>query len=635
MVAVVVGNLGDRSYVAILWLALSYLPMLGAGVLIAAVRPRSPLGWLLLVVTMSLQLGALTTAMVTHSDLAAGSEEWWAWAGDLLWWLGFPVLPLVVLHVPDGRLASSRWRAVIIAWASCWAVMGLGILVARSPFGLADPPGPLLAVVEAASIGVLATFVAALAGLVLRYRAGDRRRRRSLAWPLGTVAVGIVGLLVTTALDLGDDSPVTQGVIACFTLALPLALCVGALGDNLPGIDRVAGRALVYALSALFLTGLYVAVVVSVGGVLGASETGVVAVLATAGVAVLFAPVRDLIGSVLDRRLFGDISDHGAAVLRLGRAFGDGDGDGDGGDLARSLAQAVAEAVASPYVALRTPDAAVEHGQCVEPTEHRELVWAGGSVGSLTVSMPGRRRRGQDPAVLIDALCPFLAAALGAASAADRARESRAEILSAIENERRRIRRDLHDGLGPSLAGIGLGLDTIHNLVEVDPDEFDVPAVQGLVNRLRDDVTDAYDDVRLLVRGLRPPTLDALGLAGALRAQVDRLMPREGSLNVVLDLDEKLDALPPGVELAAYHIAMEAITNVVRHSDGHLCDVRLRRGRELELDVRDDGRGLGVAHRPGVGLVSMRERCEQLGGRFSIGPSHGRGTLVTARLPIE
>ena len=215
-----------------------------------------------------------------------------------------------------------------------------------------------------------------------------------------------------------------------------------------------------------------------------------------------------------------------------------------------------------------------------------------------------------------------IAPAVDALRLAAELQHSREGIVSAREEERRRIRRDLHDGLGSALAGIALTLEAARNSAGTDADE--------LVEDAREQTQAAVADVRRIVRGLRPPALDDLGLAGALRAHADKLAP----LQVDFDLDAELTMLSAAVELAVYHIAGEALTNVVRHARAQTCRVTLRRhGSELVVHVEDDGRGLPETVEPGVGLQSMQERAEELGGRFSLGQSSRGGVLVEVRLP--
>jgi signal transduction histidine kinase len=204
---------------------------------------------------------------------------------------------------------------------------------------------------------------------------------------------------------------------------------------------------------------------------------------------------------------------------------------------------------------------------------------------------------------------------------------SRERLVTAREEERRRIRRDLHDGLGPTLAGIALNLDTARGLIERDP-----AAGEALVHRLRDEAQSAIADIRRLVYELRPPALDELGLAGAIGEQACRLS--SNGLVVSVEGPDELPPLPAAVEVAAYRIALEALTNAARHAGARRCTVSIAVDDALELEVTDDGQGIGAGRRVGVGVRSMQERAAELGGICTIEPAAFAGTSVRARLPL-
>ncbi|WP_448625129.1 histidine kinase [Geodermatophilus sp. URMC 64] len=193
------------------------------------------------------------------------------------------------------------------------------------------------------------------------------------------------------------------------------------------------------------------------------------------------------------------------------------------------------------------------------------------------------------------------------------------------EDERARLRRDLHDGLGPSLSGVVLGLDAVAATVRTDPD-----AAERVVGRLREEAERAVDEVRRIIDALRPSALDGQALVPALRARAAGVA---GRLAVDVEAPEPMPALPPDVEAAAYRIVDEAVNNVVRHSGAAHCLVRVSVGPDLVLEVRDDGCGLPDRPRDGVGLTSMRQRAEELGGSFAV-RSGGDGGAVVVRLPV-
>jgi signal transduction histidine kinase len=233
---------------------------------------------------------------------------------------------------------------------------------------------------------------------------------------------------------------------------------------------------------------------------------------------------------------------------------------------------------------------------------------------------------------LLDALARQAGPAVHAARLTLDLVASRERLIVAREEERRRIRRDLHDGLGPTLAAIGLRAEAAADLAPGDPE-----AAERLLTELREDVDRAIGDVRRLVDGLRPPALDQLGLVGALEAEAARLAP-----GAVLQVERAtpLPDMPAAVEVAAYRIAVEAMTNAARHAGARACRVRVAAtdggsyGPALEIEVVDDGQGLPEAVRPGIGLGSMRERAAEVGGTCVIEPRAGGGVRVHATLPL-
>ena len=211
-------------------------------------------------------------------------------------------------------------------------------------------------------------------------------------------------------------------------------------------------------------------------------------------------------------------------------------------------------------------------------------------------------------------------------------RRSRERLVTTREEERRRLRRDLHDDLGPTLAGLTFGLVAARRLVPEKPEE-----ASSLLSRLERQAQEAVVGIRRVAHGLRPPALDDLGLVAAVRQQVEAYgSPGARGLDLSVEAPEPVPALPAASEVAAYRIAQEALANVARHAGARTCRVRLsERKGALEVEISDDGRGIGAGAGSGVGLLSMRERAEELGGTCEILPNPGGGTRVLARLPLE
>jgi signal transduction histidine kinase len=300
--------------------------------------------------------------------------------------------------------------------------------------------------------------------------------------------------------------------------------------------------------------------------------------------------------------------------------------------LLSSLADTIATALRLDHVAIDVLgsagwDRVAEHGEPVAGDEDLVLATGDQVVGRLVVGCSGSALGGRDREVLSDVV-PHVTLAVGLVRLTSDLRRSRLAVVTAQEEERRRLRRDLHDGVGPTLTGISLALHTVvRRMRRGGADEYDV----SLLDRLAGEVDRSVGDVKRIVRDLRPTALDDQSLVAAL-AEFARTF--EGLIDVRLDLPEAGPALPAAVEIAVYRIATEALTNVVRHASASACRLRLDIADNVELDVRDDGVGISSVHPSGVGLAAMRERAAQLGGTLVITSLEPHGTRVHASLPV-
>jgi two-component system NarL family sensor kinase len=304
----------------------------------------------------------------------------------------------------------------------------------------------------------------------------------------------------------------------------------------------------------------------------------------------------------------------------------------DPGDLLPAMVEVVAAALRAPYVSVQlqhglTTRETARVGEPVHGAEHLPLLFHGERVGSLVV---GFRTRGESFGPGDRALLAEVAARAGAVAYAIRIAEdledARRLATTASAEERRRLRRDLHDGLGPLLAGAGLAVEGLRR--STPPDD---PSTEAL-RRVGEQIQSATGEVRRILDALRPGALDDLGLVGAIREHLVRL--GESGTQAALDADD-VGPLPAAVEQAAYLVALEGVTNVVRHADAEHCTVRIHRDRAvLDVIVDDDGRGLTDGYVSGVGIASMRARTDEVGGTVTIGPAHPSGTRLHARLPV-
>ena len=305
--------------------------------------------------------------------------------------------------------------------------------------------------------------------------------------------------------------------------------------------------------------------------------------------------------------------------------------------------KAIAEAMKLPYAAIESErdgmfEVAAATGDPVEDAVRLPLVYRGELVGRLVLGQrAGEAGFTSADHRLLEDLARQVSVAVHATRLTDEAlrlsadlQASRGRLVTAREEERRRLRRDLHDGLGPQLASLTMKAEAARDLLDVDPARSKV-----LLEDITAQTQEAVTDVRRLVYGLRPPALDDLGLLGALRAQTAR--GDHNGLHVSVEAPEELAPLPAAVEVAVYRIVQEALTNAARHAGARNCTIHIATDDDkstLRLEIADDGRGISEDRSAGVGLASMRERASELGGTCKVQALPEGGTRVEAVLPL-
>ncbi|MFI5914099.1 sensor histidine kinase [Dactylosporangium sp. NPDC051541] len=605
-----------------------------AGWPIAWHRPGNVVGWLLLAGGICYALSAAGYALLAAGAAPGEHGAGWRVVATLTnvgWtWVISLVLPVVLLVFPDGRLLGRGWRWVVLA-AVADAVAFAATAVAPADtlsgkLGVRGYPAAassdLTVFAGVTSVLGFGVYGAAVLSLVLRYRRGDERVRRQLLWLLLAALVMVTTFVVSDVLRV-------EGWWSIFVVALvPIAISVAVLRHQLLDIRLVISRSVLYLLLttavvagyALLVTGLDAVVRREVG--LGSS------VLATLVVAAGFNPVRVWLQHRLDRVFYGARHDPVRAIAEIGERIGAIDATGLDG---------VLEAVCR---VLRLPSAAIV-------AQHRELATYGAPpplrrsvplqqggehVGELIVGLrPGEARLDPADERILALVSTSIAVAVHATALAEALGRTREALVTAREEERRRLRRDLHDGLGPALTGVVLQADTARRIALTDPQR-----AAEVMAQLRVQTTAAIDDIRRLVNELRPPALDGLGLLGALREHAEVLSQRtDGSpLRVTVAATGPLPDLPAAVEVAAYRIATEALNNITRHSTATTATIRLDTDNAtMTLEISDNGGG-SRPWQPGVGLTSMRERVAELGGHCCAGAG-ASGGQVRVTLPLQ
>ena len=564
---------------------------------------------------------------------------------DFLHFLGAASFSLFLYLFPNGRFVPrwTRWVALVwIAWQATRHVF---------PNWHLNPEAWYLwtsAVVWPVALGTVAY------AQVYRYRrVSNAAQRQQIKW----VVLGIVSAIsvfVATSLALGAFAPVPTssrslaahliGYALIYTamLLIPLSIGIAVLRYRLYDIDLVINRTLVYGALTACVVLLYVLVVGGLGALLQVQGSLIFSLIATGLAAVMFQPLRDRLQRGVDRLIYGERDNPYAVLSRLGERL---ESTLAPDAVLPAVTRTLREALKLPYaeIQLRRKEGFETAAVVGDPGENAlslPLVYGGETVGRLVVGpRAGDESFGPTELRLLEDLAHQIGAPAHAALMTDEAlrlsadlQRSRERLVEAREEERRRLRRDLHDGLGPQLSSQALTIDAAIALMRRNPE-----AAEKLLLELKTDAQDAVTDIRRLVYGLRPPALDDLGLLGALRESAAQYGAK--GLDVRVEAPESLPPLSAAVEVACYRIAQEALTNVARHANANACTIYLaiEDSDVLCVEVRDDGRGMpepGENTAAGVGLTSMRERATELGGSLVIEPLPEGGTSVGARLPL-
>jgi len=557
---------------------------------------------------------------------------------------------IILYTFPDGRFVPrwTRWAAVAVLISSISAN-----LLTETPLNFTNLPGLWGSLPDRILLAI------GLFALTYRYlRAADAIQKQQIKW----IAAGMIPLALfyfahylIYQTQLLANLPWTPRLTFVFEMALEppwyvaqilFAACIGfsVLRYRLWDIDIVINRVLVFGSLTLLTMAGYLAVVTALGSLFRGISDPLVFFIATGLVAFLFQPLRQRLQRGVNRLMYGDRDDPYAVLTRLSDTL---QHSAAPTMVLPSLAATIKQALKLPYVAIQIRQdgqeqmvAAVGKPQAEEI--HFPVVYQSEAVGSLLVAP---RARNEDFSKTDRLLLETIARQAGAAVQAVRLHadliRSRAEIVTAREEERRRLRRELHDGLGPILASQTLKMAAVRQWVRQSPER-----AETMIDDVIQQNETTVSEIRRLVYGLRPPALDELGLVEAVRDLIRRggqdALTGSGLRIEVEGPQDGLPRLPAAVEVNAYRIALEALTNVARHANAQKCVILFRcdtrnngdTNQVLLVEIRDDGIGIQAEHRAGVGLRSMRERAEELGGQLQVQTASPKGTLIQAWLPL-
>jgi two-component system NarL family sensor kinase len=604
-------------------------PVVALGVAVASIAVgalvlrahQARIGWLL--VAHGVCFGALLTFAGTsssHAGQAADQLAAGSWVFVFLW------LVLAAYVVPDGHTLSPRW--------SRWVQLGLvGVVLFlvgsagdveefRSAHHGADPPLTWLPQPVSGLVGVVGLLATILlffgAGFAVRarLRRASGEERLQLLWLVwGATSLPVALVLAWVSHFALDDSPVVIDLALTLAgLGLPAAIGIAILRHRLFDIQVVLSRTLTYGVLVTAVAGLYALLLFAADRVLGDSTAG--GLLAVVVVAVVVQPAYSSLRRRIERWVYGYRSDPAAALRRLSA-------NTDSVDPLRvvdTITASVADALKVDHVWVEAGNGRDDPRVTRVPLVHR-----GEWVGDLAVEVPAGRSLSTADTTLLHDLARQAAVTVRAVQLAAELQASRSRIVTAREEERRRLRRDLHDGLGPSLAGILLKVQAAQS--RRDDAERD-----AILTEIRGETRAAITEVRRVVDDLRPPAIDEVGVVGAIRQRAAALSTE--ALTYEVNGPERLPPLPAAVEVAAFRIASEAMTNVARHSGATRCRVDLELDRTLGLTVSDNGRGSAGPTGRGVGWTSMTERASELGGSCTIASRADGGLVVRAVLPL-
>lgn len=580
-------------------------------------RTAGPIGPLFLLVAVGEAAALLGREYGVHGMQVVDGlpgDRWVFWVHTWVWVPGLLALLLVVpLLLPDGRLPSPRWRPAVVLGAVTAAVATLGWSLASydrldgppldariGPNPVAVPPGTADTVDLVSGPLLVLGAVLALSCLVVRWRRTDAEERRALAWVSYGAAVSIVAQAVVIAFDV----PVLG---AAAVVALPVCCLIAMTRHRLWDLQPVLRRSLLYGGLTAVVAAAYAGAVGLVGGAVGAS-TGA-PIVATAVVAMLVLPVHQVLRRVVNGLVYGRAEDPYVTTTRLGLRLG------------AAVTPEQMSTVVLPDV-LAEVARALPLRQLSPATVDGQTFAATGSTAPCPVVMT-LRHAGRPVGELRAAPARGGLTRVERRALEDFATQSAVAVHGVVLMGE--LRRELHDGVGTALAAARLQAETARDLMADDPDEG-----LALLTRLEGQLRDAVVDVRAVTRNLRPALLDELGLAGA----VHELGGRSAGPGRPVEVEVgELGEVPAAVEVAAYLVVAELVSNACRHSHASRVGVRVHRsGNDLCVLIADDGRGIGPDVTPGVGLDSVRRRVDEIGGELV--RRDGPGTVIDARLPL-
>lgn len=488
----------------------------------------------------------------------------------------------------------------------------------------------------------VAFFLSGVVAQIYRFlRVSNAIERQQTKWVIYGLTIGMGCYLVLRILSLlvsdpmGSGLPVSLGVVITstfFILLIPISITIAVIRYRLWDINPIINRTLVYSALSASTIALYVFAVGFASRYFQGANL-IISFIATGVIAILFEPLRQRLQRAVNRLMYGERDDPTTVLTKLSQRL---DSTIAPDSVLQTIVETLAQTLRLPYAAISLSNDAqaprFTSSPDLPPSEliSLPLTYQTERIGRLSLAP---RAEGETFSTADMNLLHLIAGQAGIAAHNLRLTQdlqrSREKLVTAQEEERRRLRRDLHDGVGPTLASLSQRLDSAADLVNKNPE-----ASIELLKELKGQVKGSVAEIRRLVYALRPPVLDEFGLVTAVREHVAPYTGPNG-LQITFDVTDPMPALPAAVEVAAYRIALEAFTNIVNHAEAKSCHIMIKMEENtLLIEVSDDGKGLPPNNRSGVGFTSMRERAAELGGECTIENKISRGTRVKAGLPL-
>lgn len=632
------------------------LAMSSVGALVVWRRPANRIGWLLLAIAFSaifLDLPKLYAGVAVYVHPGLPGAEWLYWLSQIAWMFLFAqLLVLLPLWFPDGRLLSWRWSIVIGLAAIPVILVIAGSLDPSATAPLRNPVGvQVMAGMNNAVNGapfavlLLGTYGLGVSSLVVRYRRGGEQERQQLKWLLVGVVLLLAALLMSFFVPALQNAPLIPFAAA----TLPVAIGIGVLRYRLYDIDLIINKALVYGGLAAVITAVYLLVVINIGALVGGSQRLWLSLVTTAVIALVFQPLRDRAQRLANRLVYGkratpyealsqfsehlsETYSHEDILDRMARILGEGTG-AEQAEVWVRAGHRLMLASSSPKAAEPPTTLVMQNGTL--PNMPRDTVVPVSHAGELLGALAVNKKRGETMNTVEQKLVTDLAGQAGLVlknvglnqellARLDDLRASRQRLVTAQDEERRRLERDLHDGAQQHLVALKIKLGLAEAAAQPET------RVRALITQLKQDADAALDTMRDLARGIYPPLLASDGLEAALRGQI-----RRSTVPVDLGVDD-VPRQPREAEAAVYFCCLEALQNVAKYAQAERVSLRLWREKaNLVFRVQDDGKGFDpVAVPQGSGIQNMRDRVEALGGSLGVRSVLGQGTTIEGRIPV-